>query len=138
MNGALIGDRMEGSPMHMIPIVAAVSALALSGAANAQAPSGEATADREIGLNPETSSGLLKNRSVIVVDIGALPKAERLRVNQIVAARGESELQKLRTAIDAAPFLAFALRAQGLASLQVLVAEIDAHGRLTLITRKKI
>lgn len=124
--------------MHMIPIVAAVSALALSGAANAQAPPGEFTADREIGLNPEAPSGPLKNRSVIVVDIGALPKAERLRVYRIVAARGESELQKLQTAIDAAPNLIFALRAQGLSSLQVLVAEIGAYGRLTLITRKKI
>ncbi|GAU87032.1 hypothetical protein [Bosea sp. BIWAKO-01] len=124
--------------MHMVPIVAAVSALALSGAASAQAPPGDFTADREIALNPGAPSGPLKNRSVIVVDIGALPKAERLRVNQIVAARGESELEKLRTAIDAAPTLIFALRLQGLSSLHVLIAETGAYGRLTLITKKKI
>lgn len=123
--------------MHMMPIVAAVSALALTGAAHAQAPPGEAAADREVELSPEAAPGPLKNRSVIVVDIRALPKAERLRVTRIVAARGDDELQKLRTAIEAAPLLAFALRAQGLSSLQVLVAETGAYGRLTLITRKK-
>ncbi len=123
--------------MHMIPIVAAVSALALTGAAHAQTPPEEAAADREVGLSPVAASGPLRNRSVIVVDIRALPKPERLRVTRIVAARGDDELQKLRTAIDAAPLLALALRAQGLSSLQVLVAETGANGRLTLITRKK-
>ncbi|GAU85761.1 hypothetical protein BIWAKO_05709 [Bosea sp. BIWAKO-01] len=36
----------------------------------------------------------------------ALPKAERLRVNRIVAARGDDALQTLRTAIEAALLLA--------------------------------
>jgi hypothetical protein len=128
----------EGLPMHMITIMAAGFALALSVAANAQVPSDEPLPDEESALSRDTPSARLKNPSVIIVDISALPKAKQSQVNQFVAQRGDSELQKLRTAIDATPNIKTKLKAKGLSSMHVLIVQTNANGRLTLITNKKI
>ncbi len=124
--------------MHMITIVAAGSILAFSAIAQAQGPSDEASGGREPQFSLDLRTPPVQSPSVLVVDISALPKARQSQVNQVIAQRGEGELQKLRAVIDAVPSLRAALEARGLSSSQVLAAQTSITGRLTLVTRRKL
>jgi hypothetical protein len=53
-----------------------------------------------------------------------------------VAQRGEADLQKLRSSIDATPEIKSALEAKGLTSAQVIAASMSPEGALTLVTKK--
>lgn len=122
--------------MRMITFVAAGSALLLATAVNAQAPSGQPAPDRPPAAAPEKPATPPTIQSVNVVDISELPEATQSQVNEVVAQRGDAELQKLRTAIDAAPNIKSALEAKGLSSTHVLIAQMNPSGELTLVTRK--
>lgn len=122
--------------MRMITILAAGTALMLSAAANAQAPSGQNTPARPPAAAPQAPAQPPSIKSVNVVDITELPQETQTQVNQVVAQRGDGELQKLRKAIDAAPNIKSALEAKGLSSMHVLIAQMDESGELTLVTKK--
>ena len=122
--------------MRLITLAAAGSALLFSMAANAQAPSGQPAPERPPAAAPQNPATPPAIQSVNVVDISELPEATQSQVNQVVAQRGESELQKLRSAIDAAPTIKSALEAKGLSATHVLIAQMNANGELTLVTRK--
>ncbi|WP_439499870.1 hypothetical protein [Bosea sp. (in: a-proteobacteria)] len=122
--------------MRMITILAAGTALVLSAAANAQAPSGQNAPARPPAAAPQAPAQPPSIKSVNVVDITELPQETQTQVTQVVAQRGDSELQKLRKAIDAAPNIKSALEAKGLTSMHVLIAQMDESGELTLVTKK--
>lgn len=125
--------------MRMITILAAGAALALV-AANAQAQSTQAPAQAPAqppAAAPEAPSTAAPSiSSVNIVDIEELPEATQKQVNEVVAQRGEADLERLRTSIDGMPQLKSALEAKGLTSAQVIAASMGADGALTLITRK--
>ena len=65
-----------------------------------------------------------------------LPEATKTQVKEVVAQRGDADLQKLRSSIDATPKVKSALEAKGLTSAQVIAASMEPNGALTLMTKK--
>lgn len=75
-------------------------------------------------------------QTVNVVDIEELPEDTQKQVNEVVAQRGNDNLERLRSSIDGMPELKSALEAKGLTSAQVIAASMSPDGALTLITKK--
>jgi hypothetical protein len=131
--------------MRMITILAAGASLAFAVATGAQAQS---TQDpTQAPAQPPTAApaqppaaapenGAPNITSVSVVDIEELPEDTQKQVNDVVAQRGEADLERLRTSIDGMPELKSALEAKGVTSAQVIAASMGADGALTLITKK--
>lgn len=117
--------------MRMIMLAAAGAALILAGPVNAQAPA--PTPPAAAPQAPATAPAI---KSVSVVDLDELPEATRDQVNQLLATRTADQLERLRKAIDTAPVAKSALEAKGLTSRDVVVAQIDDQGALTIVTRK--
>ena len=121
--------------MRMITILAAGVTLAVATAANAQAPSTPSPAQPPAAAT-EAPSPAPAIQSVSIVDMTELPEATQKQVEDVVAQRGESDLQKLRSSIDATPQIKSALEAKGLTSAQVIAASMSPEGALTLVTKK--
>lgn len=121
--------------MRMITILAAGVTLAFATAANAQAPSTPSPAQPPAAAT-EAPSAAPAIQSVSIVDMTELPEATQKQVEDVVAQRGESDLQKLRSSIDATPQIKSALEAKGLTSAQVIAASMSPEGALTLVTKK--
>lgn len=119
----------------MIPVVAlttlaAVPFAAVVGAQAQQSSSGQApSAQTESPAEPQITA-------VAVVDISELPQPTRDKVNAAVAKAKTEEIKALRDTIDANPPLVEALKKKGLTSANVIAANLDDQGRLTLITKK--
>lgn len=120
--------------MRMITLAAAGAALILAGPANAQAPSTNPTQTPPPASAPQSSAPAIK--SVSVVDLDELPEATKGQVNQLLATRTADQLERLRNAIETAPVAKTALEAKGLTSRDVVIAQIDDEGELTIITKK--
>ena len=131
--------------MRMITILAAGAALALAMATGAQAQSTQAPAEAPVqppaqapaqppAAAPEAGATSIK--SVNVVDITELPADTQKQVSEVVAQRGDDNLQRLRSSIDGMPQLKSALEAKGVTSAQVIAASMSPDGALTLITKK--
>jgi hypothetical protein len=125
--------------MRKTIFLAAATTLILAGAAGAQqqpaqqpAPAPTTPAPAAPGAQPAVPT----IQSVNVVDITELPKDTQTQVNQVIAERGDTGLQKLRSSIDATPKVKSALQAKGLTSAQVVAASMEPNGALTLITKK--
>lgn len=125
--------------MRKTIFLAAATTLMLAGAAGAQqqpaqqpAPAPATPAPAAPGAQPAVPT----IQSVNVVDITELPKDTQTQVNQVIAERGDTGLQKLRSSIDATPKVKSALQAKGLTSAQVVAASMEPNGALTLITKK--
>jgi hypothetical protein len=116
-------------------ILAASVTLAFATAANAQAPSTPSAAQPPAAAT-EAPSAAPAIQSVSIVDMTELPEATQKQVEDVVAQRGESDLQKLRSSIDATPQIKSALEAKGLTSAQVIAASMSPEGALTLVTKK--
>jgi len=121
--------------MRMITILAAGVTLAFATAANAQTPSTPSPAQPPAAAT-EAPSPAPAIQSVSIVDMTELPEATQKQVEDVVAQRGESDLQKLRSSIDATPQIKSALEAKGLTSAQVIAASMSPEGALTLVTKK--
>ena len=121
--------------MRMITILAAGVTLAFATAANAQAPSTPSPAQPPAAAT-EAPAPAPAIQSVSIVDMTELPEATQKQVEDVVAQRGESDLQKLRSSIDATPQIKSALEAKGLTSAQVIAASMSPEGALTLVTKK--
>jgi hypothetical protein len=74
--------------------------------------------------------------SVTVVDVQELPADTQKQVNDVVAQRGDADLQNLRSSIEAMPELKSALEAKGATTNDVIAASMGEGGALTLITKK--
>jgi hypothetical protein len=132
----IIRNPMEGHSMRMITLAAAGTALLLATAANAQSPSGQPAPARPPATAPQAPSAAPAIQSINVVDITELPEATQKQVDQVVTQRGDGELQKLRSAIEAAPTIKSALEAKGLSAAHVVLAQMGDNGELTLFTKK--
>jgi hypothetical protein len=135
--------------MRMITILAAGATLACAMAANALAQSTQAPAEAPIEAPMQQApaqppaaapaapeAGAPSIKSVNVVDIEELPEDTQKQVNEVVAQRGNDNLERLRSSIDGMPELKSALEAKGLTSAQVIAASMSPDGALTLITKK--
>lgn len=116
-------------------IAAASAALALSlaaaPAALAQAPEAPAPGAAQ------QKSGAPMVRSVNIVDLADLPAEAKPQIEQAAAKASKEDLEGLRSAIDRSPEIKKALEAKGATSAQVVVANLDQEGTLTLITKKR-
>jgi hypothetical protein len=122
--------------MRMITILAAGATLAFTVGANAQqAPATQAPAQAP-ATAPEAPAAAPTIRSVNIVDLTELPEATQKQVNDVVAQRGDADLQQLRSTIDANPEIKAALEAKGVTSAQVIAASMSPEGALTLVTKK--
>jgi len=122
--------------MRMITIAAAGAALVLAGAANAQAPSTERSPIQPPATSQEAPATAPTITSIKVVELDELPEATKAQVNQLVATRTAAELQKLRQAIEAAPAVKSAVEAKGFSSRDVVMAQVNDDGELTVVARK--
>ncbi len=119
--------------MRMITLAAAGAALVLASPAGAQVPTPQPAPPTSAQQAP-ASAPAIKTVSVVAVD--DLPEDTRNQVNQIVASRTADQMQRLQQAIEGAPVAKSALEAKGFSSRDVLIAQIDDAGELTLVTRK--
>jgi len=117
--------------MRMITLAAAGAALILTGAANAQAPSAPPPASA-----PQAPAAAPAIKTVSVVDLDELPAETKDQVNQLLATRTADQLERLRKAIDGAPVAKSALEAKGFSSRDILIAQIDDKGELTIVAKK--
>jgi len=122
--------------MRMITIAAVGAAAILAGGANAQAPATERPAAKPPASSQEAPASAPTITSVKVVELDELPEATKAQVNQLVATRTADELQKLREAIEAAPAVKSAVEAKGFSSRDVVLAQVNNDGELTIVTRK--
>ncbi len=120
--------------MRMIMLAAAGAALILAGPANAQAPSTERAPAAPPATAPQTPAPAIKTVSVVAID--ELPEDTRNQVNQLVASRTADQLERLRQAIEGVPAAKSALEAKGFSARDVVVAQIDDAGELTIVTKK--
>ena len=122
--------------MRMFMLAAASAGLILAGSANAQAPSTEPVPSPPPASTPQSPATAPAIKSVSVVDLDELPEATTDQVNQLLASRTADQLERLRKAIETAPVAKSALEAKGLTSRDVVIAQIDDEGELTIITKK--
>jgi hypothetical protein len=115
--------------MRKIMTLAAIAAFFIVPAAYAQESTPPAA--------PEAPAGAPTIQSVSIVDITELPEATQTQVNELEAQRGEEDLVKLRSSIDAMPEIKAALEAKGLSSAEVIAASLSDSGELMLVTRKE-
>lgn len=123
--------------MIRMTALAAFAALPLGFAAHAQAqqaPSAQTPATPGQGEAQQPASPGIKR--VAIVDISELPPATQEQVNAAVAQTGDEDLKALRSSIDATPQLTAALKEKGVTSAQVIAANVDNDGTLTLVTKK--
>lgn len=127
--------------MRMLTLIAAVSGVALVSPLHAgpAAPMPAASASTE-----ETPSDQLpldegifdldqNFSSVSVVAIEDLPPDLKVQAETIISQTSAEDLLALQSSVDASPKAASALAAKGLHSSQVVAANVDWDGTLTLI-----
>lgn len=122
--------------MRMITIAVAGAAAILAAAANAQAPAPERPAAQPPASSQEAPANAPTITSVKVVEIDELPEPTKAQVNQLVATRTADELEKLRQAIEKAPAVKSAVEAKGFSSRDVVLAQVNNDGELTIVARK--
>ena len=115
----------------MLTIFAALAALALAAPANAQSQSPQLQPDE----TPADAQPAPRITAVEIIDVKDLPPATQAQVNALIAKSKAEELQGLRNSIDGIPQVLSALKAKGLSSSQVVAANVDDKGKLTLITK---
>lgn len=121
--------------MRMFMLAAAGAGLILAGSANAQAPSTQPVQTPPAAA-PQSPAMAPAIKSVSVVDLDELPEATKVQVNELLATRTADQIERLRKAIDEAPAAKSALEAKGFSSRDVVIAQIDDEGELTIITKK--
>lgn len=122
--------------MRMITIAAAGAVLVLAGAVNAQTRSAEPPAIQPPAAAPQKPSTAPTIKSINVVELDDLPEATRAQVNQLVATRTANDLQQLQKAIEAAPAVKSAIEAKGFSTRDVVMAEVNDEGELTVVARR--
>ncbi len=124
--------------MRMMMLAAAGTAFVLAGAAQAQSPSpqpGPNPSEAPSATQPPSPAPAI--RSVKVVDFNELPDATKTQVDALVAKRSAEDRERLQNAVERAPMIKTAVEAKGFSSRDVLIAQIDQNGALTVITRRQ-
>lgn len=122
--------------MRMILLAAAAATLVLAGPVVAQAPEPGVAHTPPASAAPQAPVTAPAIKTVSVIDLDELPEATRGEINQLLATRTADQLERLRKAIDTAPVAKSALEAKGLTARDVVIAQIDETGELTLVTKK--
>lgn len=123
--------------MRSLIIGAASAALVFSAvAANAQSPQAEPQ-QPQAQQQKGQAGGAPMVRGVNVVDVSELPAETRPQVDAAAAKAKPADLKNLRASIDKSPEITKALDAKGAKSSDVIVANLDQQGLLTLVTKKR-
>ncbi|MGX5801833.1 hypothetical protein ACWGS9_11365 [Bradyrhizobium sp. Arg314] len=125
--------------MRTLTMVLTLSAMALAQPASAQLadpqpqappPAQEPAPDQ---AQPGQDNADQSVTNIVVVAIEDLPSEVKAQAEAIVTRTTAKELAKLQSSVDASPEATSVLRANGLNSTQVVAANIDGDGTLTLI-----
>ncbi|RVD60429.1 hypothetical protein EN828_31845 [Mesorhizobium sp. M2D.F.Ca.ET.185.01.1.1] len=131
--------------MRMLTMVLTLSAMALAQPASPQRadpqpPQAPPPAQEPIPgqplpnqAQPDQGDAAQNVTNIVVVAIEDLPSEVKSQAEAIVTRTTAKELAKLQSSVDASPEATSVLRANGLNSTQVVAANIDGDGTLTLI-----
>lgn len=124
--------------MRMLTMVLTLSAIALAHPACAQMvapqPSQTVPPTEAPGQNPPDQDNATQDvTNIVVVAIEDLPSEVKAQAEDVVTRTTAKDLAKLQSSVDASPAATSVLRANGLNSTQVVAANIDGDGTLTLI-----
>ena len=114
--------------MRIVTVSVLIAALSLGAPAFAQ---GQGSPSQSEAQESQSSTVI---RSIQVVDVKDLQPAVRSKVDELVAATREEDIQSLRKSIDATPEAAAVLKAKGLNSAQIVAINI-ADGVLTMFAK---
>ena len=121
--------------MRTLTMVLTLSAMALAQPASAQLagrqPQTPPPASDQARPGQDNADQSVTN--IVVVAIEDLPSEVKAQAEAIVTRTTAKELAKLQSSVDASPEATSVLRANGLNSSQVVAANIDGDGTLTLI-----
>lgn len=126
--------------MRTLAVVLTLSALALAQPVSAQhadprpptaLPPAQEPSPDQAQPDPEGSGPRFTN--VVVVPIEDLPTEMKTQAEAVVTRTTAKDLARLQHSVDASPEAVSALRANGLNSSQVVAANVDGDGTLTLI-----
>lgn len=93
-------------------------------------PQGEVQPEETL---PDQGSPGLNFTGIAIVAVEDLPEDVKAQADAVINQTSAEDLLRLQTSIDASPQATSALRANGLNSSQVVAANIDGDGTLTLI-----
>ncbi|TIN27448.1 MAG: hypothetical protein E5Y31_12955 [Mesorhizobium sp.] len=93
-------------------------------------PQGEAQPEEAL---PDQGSPDLNFTGIAIVAVEDLPDEIKVQADAVINQTSAEDLLRLQNSIDASPQATSALRASGLNSSQVVAANIDGDGTLTLI-----
>lgn len=126
--------------MRMLTMVLTLSAMALAQPASAQRadpqpPQAPPSAQEPIPGQPQPGQDDAAQNvtNIVVVSMEDLPSEVKAQAEAIVTRTTAKELAKLQSSVDASPEATSVLHANGLNSSQVVAANIDGDGTLTLI-----
>lgn len=125
--------------MRTLTMVLTLSAMALAQPASAQLadpqPQAPPPAQEPIPNQPQPGQDNAGQgvTNIVVVAMEDLPSEVKAQAEAIVTRTTAKELAKLQSSVDASPEATSVLRANGLNSSQVVAANIDGDGTLTLI-----
>jgi hypothetical protein len=121
--------------MHTLTMVLTLSAMALAQPASAQLadPQPQPPPPASDQAQPGQDNADQSVTNIVVVAIEDLPSEVKAQAEAIVTRTTAKELAKLQSSVDASPQATSVLRANGLNSSQVVAANIDGDGTLTLI-----
>ena len=126
--------------MRMLTMVLTLSAMALAQPASAQRadpqpPQALPPAQEPIPGQPQPGQDDAAQNvtNIVVVAMEDLPSEVKAQAEAIVTRTTAKELAKLQNSVDASPEATSVLHANGLNSSQVVAANIDGDGTLTLI-----
>ncbi len=121
--------------MRTLTMVLTLSAMALAQPASAQlaGPQPQTPPPASDQARPGQDNADQSVTNIVVVAIEDLPSEVKAQAEAIVTRTTAKELAKLQSSVDASPEATSVLRANGLNSSQVVAANIDGDGTLTLI-----
>ena len=121
--------------MRALTMVLTLSAMALAQPACAQLadPQPQPPPPASDQAQPGQDNADQSVTNIVVVAIEDLPSEVKAQAEAIVTRTTAKELAKLQSSVDASPQATSVLRANGLNSSQVVAANIDGDGTLTLI-----
>jgi len=121
--------------MRALTMVLTLSAMALAQPASAQLadPQPQPPPPASDQAQPGQDNADQSVTNIVVVAIEDLPSEVKAQAEAMVTRTTAKELAKLQSSVDASPQATSVLRANGLNSSQVVAANIDGDGTLTLI-----
>lgn len=122
--------------MRMIILAATLATIGLAGPGVAQSPSQPSPGAQPPAAAPQAPAGAPSIKSVNVIDIEELPEATRTQVNELLSRRSAGEAQQLQTAIEGVPAAKAAVEAKGFTARDVVIAQVNDEGELTIVTKR--